>query len=77
MLIIAIKAIKITIHILQIAQMLGSNFIQVATLKQENISTKILNKYLDFLNRFLKKEVLVLPKQKNLNKYTIKLKKDK
>lgn len=35
---------------------------QIAILKQNKVSTKILTKYLDFTNIFLEKKALVLPK---------------
>lgn len=49
----------------------------IAALKQNEISTKFLTKYLDFSNVFSETEALVLPEQTNLNKHVIKLKADK
>lgn len=46
---------------------------QVATLKQNKASIKVLFKYLDFIDVFLKKETLVLSEQIEFNKYAIKL----
>lgn len=47
---------------------------QVVVLKKNKAFTKILTKYLDFLNIFLYKKALVLSEQINLNKHTIKFK---
>ena len=46
---------------------------QIALLLSKKVI--ILNKYLDFLNVFLEKKALVLPKAINLNQHTIKLQK--
>lgn len=53
------------IYLLQTAQIINGEFIQVAVLKLNKILTEVLTKYSDFLNVFLKKETLVLTEQTN------------
>lgn len=66
---------KIAIHSLQTAQIIGSNPIQFATLKQNKISIKVLFKYVNYGNIFLFDLVIKLPYNMKIKKYIIKIKK--
>lgn len=71
------KALKITIYPLQTIQIFSSNRMQIVALKQIKASTKVLTKYSNFSDIFLKKNILMLLKQIKLNNHAIKLKDDK
>lgn len=49
----------------------------IATLKQNEASTKVPIKYSDFLDVFSEEKTLLLLKQTDLNKHAIELKKEK
>ena len=50
-----------TIYLSWTAQIIGGYPIQVAALKQNKSSTKILTKYFDFANVFSEEKTLMLP----------------
>lgn len=62
-----------TIYLLQIAQILGSDPVQVVALKQNKAFIKVSIKYSDFLDVFLEEKTLVLSKQTNINEHAIEL----
>lgn len=62
----------LTIHLSRRAQ-IGDESAQIAALNQNKAPIKVLAKYSNFANMFLAKEVLVLLKEIELNKYAIKL----
>ena len=68
---------KITIHPSQTAQILGSNAVQIAALKQNKASIEVPTKYSDFSDVFLETEALVLPERIDLNEHAIELEGDK
>lgn len=69
MAILKAQLLKMTIHLLQKAQ--------IATVKQNKASTQVSTKYSKFANVFSEKKALMLPQQINLNKHAIKLEDDK
>ena len=62
-----------TIHLSRAAQIIGSNPVQVAALKQNEALTKVPTKYSDFADVFSEKKALVLPEQTDLNEHAIEL----
>lgn len=50
-----LDTLEMTIHFLQIVQIINGNPIYIAALKQNEASTKVFIKYLDFLNIFSEK----------------------
>ena len=66
-----------TIHLSRAAQILNSNLMQVAALKQEEAPTKVPAKYSDFSHIFSEKEALVLLERTKLNEHAIELEGDK
>lgn len=75
----ALKALLLgmTIHFFLTAQIIGDEPAQVAVLNSQKASTKVLAKYLDFLDVFSAKKNLMQLKQTEFNKYIIKLNNDK
>lgn len=53
---VTLKALQIFIYLLKIAYIIGNNLMQVASLKQDKVSIKILIKYLNFSNIFSEKK---------------------
>lgn len=53
---------KIIIHFSRVAKIIVGKSMQIAGLKQNKVSTKVLTKYFDFINIFLEEKILVLLK---------------
>lgn len=53
---------KIVIHFSKVAKIIIGKSMQIAGLKQNKVSTKVLTKYFDFTNVFLEEKILVLLK---------------
>ena len=66
-----------TIYPLQVAQILDSNPVQFAALKQNETFTKVPSEYSDYTDVFSEKKALVLPEQTDLNEHAIELESDK
>lgn len=68
-----LEALRMTIHLLQTALIIGSNVVQVAALKHDKAPIKVSVEYSDFANIFLAEETLVLLECIELNELTIEL----
>ena len=62
-----------TIHLSRAAQIIGSDSMPLAALKQNEAPTKVSIKYSDFADVFLEKKALVLPEQTDFNEHAIEL----
>lgn len=69
--------IEMRIHTFRATQIISGDPIQIAILKQNKAPIKVLTKYSNFIDIFLKEKALVLLKQTELNQYTIELEEDK
>ena len=65
---------QMTIYSSRAAQIIGSNPVQVAALKQNKAPTKVPTKYSDFADIFSEEKALVLPERTDLNEHAIELK---
>ena len=62
-----------TIHLSRTAQVIGSNPVQVAALKQNKAPIEVPTEYSDFADVFSEEKALVLPEQTGLNEHAIEL----
>lgn len=65
------------IHFSWVTQILNSNPVKIAALKQNKVPIEVLAEYSDFADIFSEKKALVLLEQTDLNKHVIKLESDK
>lgn len=68
---------EIIIHYSQVAQIISGDPMQIAVLQQDQTPINILPQYAHYTDIFSFDLVIKLPKNTSINKYAIKLKKDK